>query len=304
LVWGVGLVRAASKKFMREEKAAAAGAMGKQSAGAGEAGQELEARVGSTLPQPPPKDAGETSAAKHAAASAVLARSGSGGGDDDVFITPMNSISMPRDDDARAAAAAAATDASTSARGSLPAIYVRDVELEAPSSGRSKSLPHGVHGGAGAGAGGVLAGIAHLGQSILTSTAAAGKTLAHLSAPRTLSMMSLSYQRDLSMLSGGSSSPSGGTGRSNKLLSKHKLELISPRKTPVKKKLYEPPNLEKAMAHMQSFRQHMYGSEKDGNGGGKDGGGSGGEKKKLETSLRIGGVGARVRAASWNPPRV
>lgn len=95
----------------------------------------------------------------------------------------------------------------------------------------------------------VLDGIANLSKSIISSTTASYNSLANLS-PR------------FSLLqAGNNSSPTGTVGRSNKLLSKHKLELKSPRKTPVKKKLYEPPDLDKALAHMEAFRPHMHGGE-------------------------------------------
>lgn len=95
----------------------------------------------------------------------------------------------------------------------------------------------------------VLAGIAGLSKCFISSTTASYNSLANLS-PR----LSLLY-------TGNNGSPVGTIGRSNRLLSKHKLELKSPRKTPVKKKLYEPPDLDKALAHMDSFRPHMHGGE-------------------------------------------
>lgn len=50
------------------------------------------------------------------------------------------------------------------------------------------------------------------------------------------------------------------------LVRKHKDNLISPRRTEVKRQLYEPPDLDRALKHMNSFRPLAGGADGDGNG--------------------------------------
>ena len=157
---------------------------------------------------------------------------------------------------------------------------------------RSASASASGGGGSGGGGGGgvgaldgksVLDGIANLSKSIMSSTSA--------------SYLNLSPRLSILQSVGGgdgcdNSSPTRLTRSTptSKLLSKHKLELKSPRKTPVKKKLYEPPNLDKALAHMETFRPHMRSLGGGSSGGVGVGVGGGGRNGGDEGTAGGGGV--------------
>ena len=132
----------------------------------------------------------------------------------------------------------------------------------------------------------VLDGIANLSNSIVSSTTASYTSIS-LNPP----------------LSSPLASPGSGVVSPGKLMSKYKLELKSPRKTVMKTRLYEPPDLDKALAHMDGFRPHLCseqstrqsrglssgGSERgrdDSSGGGGGGGDSGVETLRLILSGR------------------
>ena len=98
----------------------------------------------------------------------------------------------------------------------------------------------------------VLDGIANLSRSIMSSTTESCRSLSYaLISPRN-TLASFSHSATVS-------SPGGhGSPAPNSLLSKYNLELKSPRKTVMKTNLYEPPDLDKALAHMEGFRPHMH----------------------------------------------